>query len=414
MNRLYFWKDCETFFLKTTSLLYSPQILSVNCIYRSIIGKHKSSKNLKISRDAHIAIKTLDQNHSNTVVQNEIEQRMPSIREIQYKTDYFVHEASFLYIDRNEFLNSVTDQLISSDEFEFCTFRCEYLEIVYLNELGLDGGGLRRDFFTLSSQHFFNPASPSGLFEFVEGSDGPIHVARSFSKLTPLKKNQYIAAGMLMGLGLVHEEWFGFKLSKLLFYAILNNEQDLEPPLELLQGQIDSVEYQSLISIRDQTIDSSWDLVFEYKGEQLIRKGKSIAVTEENKKQYLRKIFNWYVFRNRSEQLKMLRQGLYRIIDKEIIVEYSSSSNLSVSFAIIAFEVFLQLMLSGRAEIQVEDWRANTVVRNEHLAPHLVEYFWTFVESLGQEDRSRLLQFVTGSSSPPQEGLRGWIDDLNL
>jgi NEDD4-like E3 ubiquitin-protein ligase WWP1 len=56
----------------------------------------------------------------------------------------------------------------------------------------------------------------------------------------------------------------------------------------------------------------------------------------------------------------------------------------------------LELLLCGMQEIDVEDWQRNTVYR--HYAPQSkqIQWFWQFVQSLNQERRSKLLQFVTG------------------
>ena len=53
-------------------------------------------------------------------------------------------------------------------------------------------------------------------------------------------------------------------------------------------------------------------------------------------------------------------------------------------------------------EIDVEDWRRNTVYTNEFYDHHpQVEAFWSIVTSWTPEQQSLLLCFATGYSYPP-------------
>uniref|UniRef100_A0AAV2JXZ2 HECT-type E3 ubiquitin transferase n=1 Tax=Knipowitschia caucasica TaxID=637954 RepID=A0AAV2JXZ2_KNICA len=71
----------------------------------------------------------------------------------------------------------------------------------------------------------------------------------------------------------------------------------------------------------------------------------------------------------------------------------------------------LELVIAGTAEIDLSDWRNNTEYRGGYHDNHIViRWFWAAVERFNNEQRLRLLQFVTGTSSIPYEGfasLRG-------
>merc|ERR1711902_41498 len=64
----------------------------------------------------------------------------------------------------------------------------------------------------------------------------------------------------------------------------------------------------------------------------------------------------------------------------------------------------LELLLGGIGCINVKDWRANTEYKNCSANERLILWFWRLVLSLGDEKRSRLLQFVTGTSRVPMNG----------
>lgn len=63
-------------------------------------------------------------------------------------------------------------------------------------------------------------------------------------------------------------------------------------------------------------------------------------------------------------------------------------------------------------ELNVEDWKTHTTVRYQREnIPSVAEitlmgHFWDILSTFSETQRSRLLQFVTGSSSVPIEGFK--------
>ena len=61
-------------------------------------------------------------------------------------------------------------------------------------------------------------------------------------------------------------------------------------------------------------------------------------------------------------------------------------------------------MLGGIGTINVKDWRDNTEYKKYSAEDAVIQWFWRLVLSFGDEMRSRLLQFVTGTSRVPMNG----------
>ena len=105
----------------------------------------------------------------------------------------------------------------------------------------------------------------------------------------------------------------------------------------------------------------------------------------------------WRVERGVVEQTASVVRGFYEVIDPRIISIFDARE--------------LELVIAGTLEIDVGDWRRNTEYRSGFHDSHVViQWFWTAVERFDNEQRLRLLQFVTGTSSVPFEGfaaLRG-------
>ena len=105
----------------------------------------------------------------------------------------------------------------------------------------------------------------------------------------------------------------------------------------------------------------------------------------------------WRVERGVSEQMASVVRGFYEVIDPRIIGIFDARE--------------LELVIAGTLEIDTSDWRRNCEYRSGYHDSHpVIQWFWAAVEKFDNEQRLRLLQFVTGTSSVPFEGfsaLRG-------
>ena len=64
----------------------------------------------------------------------------------------------------------------------------------------------------------------------------------------------------------------------------------------------------------------------------------------------------------------------------------------------------LELLMSGVGSINIKDWRDNTEYKNYAENDKVILWFWRAVLSFGDARRSKLLQFVTGTSRVPMNG----------
>ena len=65
----------------------------------------------------------------------------------------------------------------------------------------------------------------------------------------------------------------------------------------------------------------------------------------------------------------------------------------------------LELLIGGIDEIDTQDWYEHTTYTSDYTrTTPAVEFFWRFVLTLDSEMKSRLLQFITGTSRVPIGG----------
>ena len=64
----------------------------------------------------------------------------------------------------------------------------------------------------------------------------------------------------------------------------------------------------------------------------------------------------------------------------------------------------LELLMSGVGSINIKDWKDHTEYKNYSKNDKVITWFWRAVLSFGDARRSKLLQFVTGTSRVPMNG----------
>ncbi|KAG6619605.1 HECT E3 ubiquitin ligase [Phytophthora cinnamomi] len=133
--------------------------------------------------------------------------------------------------------------------------------------------------------------------------------------------------------------------------------------------------------------------------------GKDIPVTDANKEEYLTLLLKHKMFAGVGEQLAALLQGLYDVLPRSLLAVFDYQE--------------LELLLCGVPSIDVADWESHTDVRYVRAEQgfnsptsseqQVVQWFWEAVRVFSQEERARLLQFVTGTSRVPAEGFRALL-----
>lgn len=124
---------------------------------------------------------------------------------------------------------------------------------------------------------------------------------------------------------------------------------------------------------------------------ELVPNGMNIAVTEENKREYIDLRFKWIVATSVSQQLASLVQGLFAVIPRELLSVFDHQE--------------LELLMCGIPEIDLADWKAHTIYVGER-DERITTWFWNILDEFTNEQKARLLQFTTGSARVPVQGFK--------
>ncbi|KAF1333486.1 Hect ubiquitin ligase, partial [Globisporangium splendens] len=270
-----------------------------------------------------------------------------------------------------------------------------FMRIKFLDENGVDAGGVHREWFLLVNELLLDPVL--GLFQRRNHAEQTYYFnPNSAHDIGEDHLTYYFSSGRLVGRALLEGGVWGFHLALPLIKIILGipvSFTDLE--------SLDPALYRSLAWILENDGAETLGLDFsvtEQRGDDkitidLIPNGRNIPVTDANKAQFVERKFQYVIFESVSSQMYMFLKGLYDVIPQDLLMIFDAEE--------------FDYLLCGTQELNVDDWEANTVASVNLQGTSVLKWFWEVVRDLPNEYRRRLLQFATGSSRVPLSGFAG-------
>jgi E3 ubiquitin-protein ligase NEDD4 len=267
------------------------------------------------------------------------------------------------------------------------------LMIKFDGEDGLDYGGLSREFFFLLSHEMFNPFYC--LFEYSAHDNYTLQI-NPHSGINPEHLNYFKFIGRVVGLAIFHRRFLDAFFIGALYKMILGKmvvladmegvDADFHRSLQwMLDNDISG-------GILEQTFSTEDERFGVLTVEDLIPDGRNIDVTNENKKEYVDLMVKWRIQKRISEQFEAFKEGFHDLIPIDLINVFDERE--------------LELLIGGIAEIDVDDWKKHTDYRGYTESDEVIQFFWQTVRSWDGEQKSRLLQFTTGTSRIPVNGFK--------
>ncbi|RCI08144.1 hypothetical protein L249_6336 [Ophiocordyceps polyrhachis-furcata BCC 54312] len=305
------------------------------------------------------------------------------------------------------------------------------LMIKFDGEDGLDYGGLSREFFFLLSHEMFNPFYC--LFEYSAHDNYTLQI-NPHSGINPEHLNYFKFIGRVVGLAIFHRRFLDAFFIGALYKMVLGKavtladmegvDADFHRSLQwMLDNDISGGILEQTFSTEDErfgvmttedlipdgrNIDVTNENKKEYVDlmtfstederfgvmttEDLIPDGRNIDVTNENKKEYVDLMVKWRIEKRIAEQFQAFKEGFQELIPQDLINVFDERE--------------LELLIGGIAEIDVDDWKKHTDYRGYTESDDVIQNFWQTVRSWDGEQKSRLLQFTTGTSRIPVNGFK--------
>lgn len=266
------------------------------------------------------------------------------------------------------------------------------LMVKFKGEEGLDYGGVAREWLHLLSREMLNPQY--GLFQYSRDDHYSLQINPD-SGVNPEHLSYFHFVGRILGIAVFHNHVLdgGFTLP---FYKQLLNKPITLSDIE----DVDPELHRSLTWILENNITNVIDTTFSVennsfgvlKVHELKPNGGSMAVTEDNKREYVKLYVNYRFMRGIEQQFLALSKGFGELILSHLLRPFDERE--------------LELLISGISQIDVNDWKSNTRLKQCTVDTPQIGWFWQIVESYSPEMRAQLLQFVTGSCRVPLQGFR--------
>ncbi|WFD28892.1 HECT-type E3 ubiquitin transferase [Malassezia nana] len=266
------------------------------------------------------------------------------------------------------------------------------LMIKFEGEDALDYGGVSREFFFLLSHEMFNPFYC--LFEYSAHDNYTLQI-NPHSGINPEHLNYFKFIGRVLGLAIFHRRFLDAHFIVSFYKMILKKRITLSD-----MESVDADYYRSLqwmldnpiAGVMEETFSTMEDKFGEMVTIELTPGGEHIEVTDENKREYVERMVEWRIVKRIEEQFRAFISGFSELIPLDLINVFDERE--------------LELLMGGMSEIDVDDWKRFTDYRGFTEQDDVVQWFWQCITQWPAEQRSRLLQFATGTSRIPVNGFK--------
>ena len=266
------------------------------------------------------------------------------------------------------------------------------LNIRFNGEEGVDAGGVTREWFQVLARGMFNP--DWALWQPVAADRTTFHPS-PLSSINGEHLLYFKFIGRIIGKALHEGRVLDCHFSRAVYKRLLGKEPNLK---DLESMDLDY--YKSLVWILENditdVITEDFSVIEEQFGAEnvidLIPNGRNIPVNDENKREYVNAQVRYRLTTSVKDQIENFVKGFHDIVPAELVAIFDEQE--------------LELLISGLPEIDVDDWKAHTEYHNYNGSSPQVTWFWRIVRGMSNEERAKLLQFVTGTSKVPLNGFK--------
>ncbi|EGR27757.1 ubiquitin- hect domain protein, putative [Ichthyophthirius multifiliis] len=264
-------------------------------------------------------------------------------------------------------------------------------EVKFKNEEGIDQSGLTKEWYSCIVKEIFNPNN--ALFKL--GQKKLMHFPNPLSYLVPDNITIFKFTGIIIAKAILNRYIVGIDFAKF-FLKVLTHRNLKISDLEDIEPQ----QAQNLLWIKENSVDDLY-LTFtynyyvfdDYKEVELIKNGKNIEVTNQNKNSYIEKVLYFIMIQQIKDQIRAFMDGFYSIFPK------------SELYLIDWMELGMQI--AGNQEINFQEMRINTQYSGGYNEQsEQIKWFWEIVDQFDDKMKRNFLFFLSGSYKLPLGGFK--------
>lgn len=273
----------------------------------------------------------------------------------------------------------------SADEVRFSK-----INVKFHGEDGVDAGGVTREWLQELSKQIFNP--DYALFR-TTAADRITYQPNRASAINPDHLQYFKFVGRIIGKALFDNRLLDCYFTRSFYkhmLAIPVDFKDLEAVDLDYYKSLNWMLENDITDLVEQTFSVDTDEFGVAKTVDLKPNGRDIMVTEENKREYVQLLVEYRLHLAIKPQIDAFLSGLYEIIPLAALKIFNEQE--------------LELLISGLPDIDIDDWRVHTEITGYLPSSPQIQWFWRCVRAMDVQERTQLIQFVTGTSKVPLEG----------
>nr|CAD7445175.1 unnamed protein product [Timema bartmani] len=274
--------------------------------------------------------------------------------------------------------------------------RVQLVNVAGLDEAGVDGGGVFREFLSELLKTCFDPNR--GFFRITK--DNMLHPNPSVHLIADNFPRHYFFIGRILGKALYENLLVELPFADFFLSKLVGEHSDVD--IHHL-ASLDPVIYRNLLFLKtyegdvaDLGLDFTVmnDELGETRVEELKPGGANIQVTNINRIEYIHLMADYKLNRQMRAQCNAFKQGLANVVPVEWLQMFNNRE--------------LQVLISGaQIPVAVEDLKQHTNYAGGYASDHpTIKVFWKVMNNFTDEQRSQLLKFVTSCSRPPLLGFK--------
>ncbi|XP_071263666.1 probable E3 ubiquitin-protein ligase HERC3 isoform X1 [Salvelinus alpinus] len=252
------------------------------------------------------------------------------------------------------------------------------LKVKFQEENGVDEGGVSLEFFSLLGRELLTMEpktlevdEDSGLAWFTTADGG---VTDEFTLL-----------GLLCGKALFNQCFLNLCFPLALFKKLLGLTTTLDDLKELSPTEASGLQY---VLDEDEESVAAMDLVFMYKGQEVIPNGEEVPVTMVNRKKYVDLYVDMKLNKSVQSQFADFEKGFHE------------------GCPIQAWRMFLpeelMTLLQGDDNYEWDKLRQNAEYQGYRPTDDIIQNFWIVFMEFSEEQKKKFLTFLTGTDRLPR------------
>jgi len=304
-----------------------------------------------------------------------------------------------LLVRRTHLYEDAFDKLSLENEPNLrARFRVQMINEQGLEEAGIDGGGIFREFLSELIKRAFDPNR--GFFILTK--DNMLYPNPSAGVLQENFQRHYFFIGRMLGKALFENLLVELPLAEFFLSKLAGRQSDIIDIHQLMS--LDPDMHKNLMKLKSYSesdfnnLGLDFTVVCDDLGEtrvvELKPDGANVTVNSNNWIEYIQMMADFKLNRQIREQCQAFRQGLANVLPIEWLYMFNTKE--------------LEVLISGaEIPVDVDDLKNHTKYGGDYAPNHkTIKLFWKVVRRFDDLQRRQLLKFVTSCSRPPLLGFK--------